>query len=1376
MAYQIKKKIIISFFITTLFFALKIFASGSSTGATAYYGTHTYNNTASLHTTATSPSITSPLHTIDITQGIGTLDIEVSPSLQIQTGFESWTGGSPYFDASTVGSFTLLSAGTGYINTSPVPNSTSYSWTAPQTVTGLTAGNTYYIYIDSTGTLQKTTTDSNTLRENNVVLFEVLRDSTSSTNIQYVVKENNSFRMPVATYEYLNDNIGAIIQNDNDGANIVLNGTQKIQINGADVLNDSGLLTTIPDSAGIGVTWRQMFTNAGGKWATSTTSDTFTGQWNNLGTITSLSAGQYAVYTLYVAKDNLNSSAAQYFAVINVAQYGSLVAANAAITAGIISKATVELAALELAQLGYIIYSQASNSIVSVQIQKTTLGSSISSGGTTNASLIITNTATFDGILSAADTNVQAALETIDEWGKNATNNGVLIGRGVNTPIAAVASISPSGIPLISQGAGVDPAYSTAVVAGGGTGVTTMTTAYAPVISGTTATGPLQVASTGLSTAGFVLTSNGAAAVPSFQSVASAGALTMLTGDTGGAISPTAGNINLFGSHGINTSGSGSTITTAVNNTLTLGDLSAVVTGSPSLTLTTGDLTISSGNINLPTTSAAGADGVVNVNSTRFMHSFGTNNSFVGSAAGNYTLTATGSTGIGKSALTVLSSGLNNTAVGANAGQGLTSGGQNTVVGAGALLTQATTNDSTAVGYNALTLSTAAQNTAVGSQAMSTNTIGTPNTAVGYNALGGNVSGANNTAVGANAALALTVGTCTAIGSSSMGGATATGGDDCTAVGYNALGSATWTGASNTVVGSQAGAGITSGSQNTAVGKDALKGTTTANTNTAVGYSAFSSNINGTRTTAIGGFAMSTANCSDCVGIGYGTLTGNTASNNVAVGVLAAQSVNTANNTAVGRQALNAASGADSTAVGYQALLVNTGAQSTAVGSQAMAANSSGTLNTAVGYKASNLNQTGIQNTAVGYQALMNNITNNNTGIGAQVLQSTTSGDNNTAVGYAALFTNQTGTNNTGVGDHAFYFSTASSNTGVGSTVGQQTTTGARNTAVGHAAFFTNQTGANNTAIGYNALNLNTASQNTTIGSGSMAANTSGTPNTAVGYNALSTNQTGSNLVAIGANALAASTGNQNTALGSNAGLITTGIDNVYVGYNAGSTATTGNNNIFIGSGVAPITAVTDTGTTIIGNASTAVAYLRGVYGVTPATSGTVMLIDSASKLGAVTSQGTANQVLTSNGAGVLPTWADNIVQTATVTLSAAQVNALNVTPIQVIAAPAAGKMIYVINAALKLTHVTTAFSAGGTIDLIYNGLSSDPIVPGLGSNAFVTVGSNRVMGGVSGGQVSVASSSVEAVAVQIFNPGSAFTGGGTSTIKVMVNYVVLTT
>lgn len=50
----------------------------------------------------------------------------------------------------------------------------------------------------------------------------------------------------------------------------------------------------------------------------------------------------------------------------------------------------------------------------------------------------------------------------------------------------------------------------------GGTGFAS-TTAYAPICGGTTTTSALQAASTGLSTAGYVLTSNGSSALPSFQ-------------------------------------------------------------------------------------------------------------------------------------------------------------------------------------------------------------------------------------------------------------------------------------------------------------------------------------------------------------------------------------------------------------------------------------------------------------------------------------------------------------------------------------------------------------------------------------------------------------------------------------------------------------------------------------------------------------------------------------------------------------------------------------------------------------------------------------------------------------------------------------------
>lgn len=50
----------------------------------------------------------------------------------------------------------------------------------------------------------------------------------------------------------------------------------------------------------------------------------------------------------------------------------------------------------------------------------------------------------------------------------------------------------------------------------GGSGDSSLT-AYAPLVGGTSTTSSIQSAATGMSTAGFVFTSNGSSAVPSFK-------------------------------------------------------------------------------------------------------------------------------------------------------------------------------------------------------------------------------------------------------------------------------------------------------------------------------------------------------------------------------------------------------------------------------------------------------------------------------------------------------------------------------------------------------------------------------------------------------------------------------------------------------------------------------------------------------------------------------------------------------------------------------------------------------------------------------------------------------------------------------------------
>jgi hypothetical protein len=102
--------------------------------------------------------------------------------------------------------------------------------------------------------------------------------------------------------------------------------------------------------------------------------------------------------------------------------------------------------------------------------------------------------------------------------GQNAQYN-LLVGTG--SAYTNIAPSATSGVPLISQGASSNPAYGTAVVAGGGTGVTS-NTAYSVLCGGTTGTGAIQsVASVG--TSGQVLTSNGAGALPTFQTISTSG-------------------------------------------------------------------------------------------------------------------------------------------------------------------------------------------------------------------------------------------------------------------------------------------------------------------------------------------------------------------------------------------------------------------------------------------------------------------------------------------------------------------------------------------------------------------------------------------------------------------------------------------------------------------------------------------------------------------------------------------------------------------------------------------------------------------------------------------------------------------------------------
>lgn len=108
------------------------------------------------------------------------------------------------------------------------------------------------------------------------------------------------------------------------------------------------------------------------------------------------------------------------------------------------------------------------------------------------------------------------------------TSFNVLVGAGTTT----IAKVAPgaAGIPLVSTGVAAYPSFTTALVAGGGTGATTLST-YAVLCGGTTSTSAVQQVS-GLGTVGQVLKSNGAATLPSWQTDSSSPGFTSIVVQT----------------------------------------------------------------------------------------------------------------------------------------------------------------------------------------------------------------------------------------------------------------------------------------------------------------------------------------------------------------------------------------------------------------------------------------------------------------------------------------------------------------------------------------------------------------------------------------------------------------------------------------------------------------------------------------------------------------------------------------------------------------------------------------------------------------------------------------------------------------------------
>lgn len=193
--------------------------------------------------------------------------------------------------------------------------------------------------------------------------------------------------------------------------------------------------------------------------------------------------------------------------------------------------------------------------------------------------------------------------------GCSLTAHGVAIGQGSNA--FTVAAPGTAGIPLVSQGASSDPAFGTALVNGGGTGLTSGTSGGVPYFNSATT-----MASSGALTASRIVLGGGAGAAPTV--LGSLGTTTtLLHGNAAGAPSFGAVALGTDVSGQLPTASGGTNLTTfgAANRVLN-STSSSVLAATEQPTLGTnggtgGQVTLNgstSGNVTVKTAAAAGTN------------------------------------------------------------------------------------------------------------------------------------------------------------------------------------------------------------------------------------------------------------------------------------------------------------------------------------------------------------------------------------------------------------------------------------------------------------------------------------------------------------------------------------------------------------------------------------------------------------------------------------------------------------------------------------------------------------------------------------------------------------------------------------------------
>lgn len=767
------------------------------------------------------------------------------------------------------------------------------------------------------------------------------------------------------------------------------------------------------------------------------------------------------------------------------------------------------------------------------------------------------------------------------------TAHGVLVGEGTSS-IVSVATSATVGVPLISQGASADPIFGTALVAGGGTGVTSVT-----------------IAPTATAFAGWDSNANlsADAFIAGYLSTATSGATTTLTVNSK--------QQQYF------TGSSTQTVTMPVTSTLVLGQSYTIVN------LSSGTVTVQSSGGNTIQALVQNSQSILTVVDTTLTTASAWNNIY-SVTAGVTSITGTAnqisaSASVGSITLSIPSTFI-------------APGSMSCVTG----FTACTSSGVATIGSSTqLTISAAGLLTVANATDSSSGSTGSINTLGGIGSTksifcGGNLLLPTSTAsVGVIRINSVNYfhngGVATSVFIGNSGNFTSSGSTNIS-IG-NGASVALTSGANTTVIGGGAGALITSGNNHCLYGLQAGSKITTTDNSCAFGLQALQ-------------FNTAAANCAFGVNSLAGSNGASTGGNNCAFGISSGLVVTTAancvfigassgvatttggNNVYIGFSAGSVATtSTDNVCVGNLAgsaiTLVGAGG-TVAIGSECFVtlANSGGA--TAVGYQAGKFT-TGGSNTYIGQQAGMgvsSNTHNNNTAVGYQALKNATTASGTVSIGHQSHLNLSTATDAVAIGRlSGAQTTTGIENVYIGVGAGQFNATGTKNTACGAYALdgVTGNNNSNNTAFGWAALTgITTGGSNCAFGVNSCAAISSASTNTAYGFQTINGGTTTFGNTAIGYNSMGSGV------------VFTSGANtNIAIGYNSGASwgGTTEVNNICIG----PLGVSGDTNTTRIGYVNAAgttgtitACYIDGINGVTAG--GTAVTCATTGRLGNIIS------------------------------------------------------------------------------------------------------------------------------------------------------------